>query len=302
MKAIVVHEYGGPNVLKFEDYADPAIKPDEVLIRVTATSINPIDLKRRSGAAKALFPIQFPGILGLDVSGTIAKLGTAVTGWKVGDTALAFADHTYAELCAVAASSLSKVPQGMELADAAALPTVLTTGSQLITVGTGIKAGQTVLVTGATGNVGRTAVFTAKQRGARVIAGVLKKHLDDAASLGVDSAVATDDDAALAKLPPLDAVADTVDGQTAQKLLAKVKNGGVFASVLGPPANAKDFPSVKIVPVKSKPDADALDRLSQAVQDGKLTIPISRSFALKDAAAAHAAVEAGLKGKVLLLA
>jgi NADPH:quinone reductase-like Zn-dependent oxidoreductase len=302
MKAILVHEYGGPEVLKFEDYADPPIKPDEVLIRLAATSINPLDIKRRSGAAKALAPIRFPGILGLDVSGTIAKLGSAVKGWKVGDSVLAFAGETYAEFCAVPASVLTKLPEGMDIVDAAALPCVTTTGFQLISEGTGVKPGQTVLVTGGIGNVGRSAVFAAKDRGARVIIAVRKKQLDEAASLGADSAVTTDDNGALAKLPPLDAVADTVGGETAQKLIGKVRSGGVFASVLGPPANAKDFPSVKVVGFRSKPDADTLHRTSEAVRAGKFTIPIARKFALRDAAAGHAAIEAGLSGKVLLLA
>src|SRR5271155_4049364 len=165
MKAILVREYGGPEVLKFEDYADPQIKPDEVLIRLAATSINPIDIKQRSGAAKAYSPIRFPCILGVDVSGTIAKLGSGVKGWKVGDLVLAFWGETYAEFCAVPASVLTKLPEGMDIVDAAALPCVTTTGFQLISEGTGIKPGETVLVTGAIGNVGRSAVFAAKDRG-----------------------------------------------------------------------------------------------------------------------------------------
>jgi NADPH:quinone reductase-like Zn-dependent oxidoreductase len=237
----------------------------------------------------------------VDVSGTIAKLGAGVKGWKVGDSVLAFWGATYAEFCAVPASLLTKLPPGMDIAEAAALPCVTSTGFELISEGTGIKPGQTVLVTGAIGNVGRSAVFAAKDRGARVIAAVRKKQLDAAASLGADSAVATDDAGAMAKLPPLDAVADTVAGQTAEQLIAKVKSGGVFASVVGPPGNAKDFPSVKVVAFRSKPDAETLRRTSEAVRSGKFTIPIARKLALKDAATGHAAIEAGLGGKVLLL-
>ena len=179
---------------------------------------------------------------------------------------------------------------------------VVTTGYQLVVEGAGIKAGQTVLVTGALGSVGRSAVFAAKDRGATVIVGVRGKQLDAAASLGADSVVAIDDDAAIAKLPSLDAVADTIAGKTAEKLLGKVRNGGVFVSTVAPPANAREFPSVKAVAFKSHPDAATLLLMGEAVRDGKLTIPISRKLPLKEAAAAHAAIEAGLGGKVVLLA
>ena len=106
MKAIVVYEYGSPDVLRFEDYADAVANSGEVLVRVVAAGINPIDLKRRSGALKSFAPIHFPGILGYDVAGTVEKLGAGVQGWKVGDKVFALTDHTYAELCAVKASWL----------------------------------------------------------------------------------------------------------------------------------------------------------------------------------------------------
>ncbi|MGA3104603.1 MAG: zinc-binding dehydrogenase [Terriglobales bacterium] len=158
-------------------------------------------------------------------------------GLSVGDQVFAVAADTYAELCVVNAAILAKIPKGLDLIQAAALPLVTTTGNQLISA-TGIKAGQTVLVAGAAGNVGRSAVFTAKQRGATVIAGVLKRQMDEAKTLGADQVVATDDDNAIANLPMVDVVADTVNGKTAEKLIDKVKPGGVFASVLGAPKNA----------------------------------------------------------------
>lgn len=301
MKAIVVHKYGGPEELKFEDYPDPVPGAGQVLVRVAATSINPFDFKRRSGAAKEGAPIKFPGVIGVDVSGTVLKLGAGVSGFSVGDQVLAMSDQTYAELCVVPAANLVKIPAGLDLIEAAALPLVTTTGHELISVGTGIRSGQTVLVTGAVGNVGRSAVFTAKDRGAIVIAGVLKRQMQDAASLGADQIVATDDEKSLAKLPPLDAVADTVGGKTAEQLIAKVKSGGVFASVLGVPSNAKDFPSVKCVPVYAGPDAKILLHMAEAVKAGKLKIPIGQKLPLKDAAQGHAAAEKGGAGKVLLV-
>ncbi|HUB25966.1 MAG TPA: NADP-dependent oxidoreductase [Tepidisphaeraceae bacterium] len=302
MKAIVIHQYGGPEVLKFEDFADPVVKAGEVLVKSTATSVNPIDKLRRSGVMKDIFPIHFPGVIGVDIAGVIQKIGPDVKGWSVGDRVFAYADQAYAELCAVKASSLAKVPDGMELADAAALPLILTTGSQLISEGTGVKAGQTVLVTGAVGSVGRTAMYSAKLRGAKVIAAVKGNQVSEAAALGADAVVSTEDDDAISRLPAVDAVADAVGGPTAERFLAKVKSGGVFATVVSPPRNVKDFPSVKFVFANSHPDPNIIVHLANAVRDGKLKIPISRRFPLKDAAAANAAIEAGLSGKVLLLA
>src|SRR5690348_3271707 len=156
MKAIVIHKYGGPEELKFEDYPDPVPGPGEVLVRVAATSINPFDAMRRSGAAKDFAPIKFPGIVGVDLSGTVVKVGPGVEGFSAGDHVFGMADQTYAELCVAKAVGLARIPAGLDMVDAAALPLVTATGNQLIS-GTGIKSGQTVLVAGAAGNVGRSA-------------------------------------------------------------------------------------------------------------------------------------------------
>src|SRR6202451_3298273 len=219
MKAIVIHQYGGPEVLKLEDYPDPVPGQGEVLVRVAAASVNPIDYKRRAGLTKDFYPMTFPGLIGVDLAGTVAKLGPGVEAFSVGDQVFAMADNTYAELCVVKADVLARVPKGLDLIEAAALPLVTTTGNQLMSA-TAIKAGQTVLVVGAVGNVGRSAVFTAKEHGATVIAGVLKRQMDEAKTVGADQVVATDNDTAIANLSPLDAVADAVGGRTAEKLIA----------------------------------------------------------------------------------
>src|SRR3984957_13550497 len=177
MKAIVVHEYGGPEVLKFEEYPDPVPGPGEVLVRIAAASVNPIDYKRRAGLTKDFYPMQFPGLIGVDMAGTVVQVGAGGEGFLAGYQGCAIEDKTYAEVCVVKATVLAKVPKGLDLIQAAALPLVTTTGNQLLSA-TGIKAGQTVLVVGAAGSVGRSAVFTAKQRGAVVIAGVLKSRMD----------------------------------------------------------------------------------------------------------------------------
>ncbi len=316
MKAIVLHEYGGPEVLKFEDYPDPVPGQGEVLIRVAAASVNPIDYKRRAGLTKDFYPMKFPGLIGVDVAGTALKIGPGADGFSVGDHVFAMADNTYAELCVVKAEVLAKIPAGLDLIQAAALPLVTVTGNQLLAA-TGVEAGQTVLVVGAAGSVGRSAVFTAKARGATVIAGLLKRQIADLKSgdlksgdlksdggnaVGADQVVATDDDSAIANLPPLDAVADTVGGRTAEKLITRVKPGGIYASVVVAPQNAAKYPSVKVMHVFSKFDRKTLEFMAEAVRDGKLIIPISQKLPLREAAAAQATAEKGGSGKILLVA
>jgi NADPH:quinone reductase-like Zn-dependent oxidoreductase len=300
MKAIVVYEYGGPEVLKFEEYPDPVPGRGEVLVRIAAASVNPIDYKRRAGLTKDFYPIHFPGLIGVDMAGTVVKVGPGVEAFTAGNQVFAMADNTYAELCVVKADILADIPEGLDLIQAAALPLVTVTGNQLLSA-TGIKAGETVLVVGAVGNVGRSAVFTAKDRGATVIAGVLKRQMDEAKTVGADQIVATDDDTSIANLPPLDALADAVGGGTAEKLIAKVKPGGVFATVLGAPQNAAQYPSVKVATVFSKFDRNTLQFMAEAVRDGKLVIPISQKLPLSEAAKAQAAAEKGGVGKILLV-
>jgi NADPH:quinone reductase-like Zn-dependent oxidoreductase len=301
MKAIVIRQYGGPEVLEYVDFPDPEVGAGEALVRVAAASINPIDIMERSGFTKDFKPIQFPGVLGWDLSGTVVEVGPGVADVAPGDKVLAWAYHTYAELCSVKTELLAKVPDRLDLAEAAALPLVTTTGSELITVAAGVNPGQTVLVSGAFGGVGRSAVFAAKERGAKVTAGVLKKQLAAATDVGADAIVALDDEAALKALAPVDVVANAVRGKTAEQLLGKVKAGGVFASVTGAPANAKDYPSIRVVSFVSKQDAGTLRHMAEAVAAGKLTIPIDRKMALRNAAEAHALVGKGGAGKVLLV-
>jgi NADPH:quinone reductase-like Zn-dependent oxidoreductase len=301
MKAVVARQYGGPEVLKFEDYPDPVPGPGDVLVRVAATSVNPIDYKRRSGLTKNFYPMKFPGLIGVDIAGTVVRIGAEVQGFAVGDEVFGMADNTYAELCAAKASVLAKVPKGLDLVQAAAFPLVTTTGNQLLSA-TEIKKGHTVLVVGAAGSVGRSAVFAAKVHGAIVIAGVLRRQADAAKALGADQVIPTDDDSAMEKLAPLDAVADTVGGRTGEKLISKVKPGGVYASVVAVPQNASKYPSVRVVHVFSKFERKTLEFMAEAVRDGKMVIPISQRLPLREAAKAQAEAEKGTDGKILLVA
>jgi NADPH:quinone reductase-like Zn-dependent oxidoreductase len=220
----------------------------------------------------------------------------------VGDRVCAWSYHTYAELVAGDWTLFAKVPEAMDLVEAAAIPLVGTAGSQLISVASGLQSGQTVLVSGAAGAVGRSAVYTAKASGARVIAGVERFQLDQADSIGADETIALDDPAAFASMPQADIVANTVRGKTATDLLAKVKDGGTFASVTGEPDGAKDYPKVRVVSFTSKQDRASVAFIVDAVNAGKMTIPIDHREGLKNAGTAQeAAFTKGGIGKVLLV-
>ncbi len=304
MKAVVLHEYGGPQNLKFEDNVpEPQVSGNTVLIAAAAASVNPIDWKLRSGRLQKNYPLTLPAILGRDVSGTVRAVGANVKHFKPGDRVLALTNKTYAELVAVDDSDVTHLPDGVDLTDAAAIPLISLTGDQLVRLATNVQKGQVVLVTGALGSVGRAAVHTAKKIGARVIAGVRGKELDDARSLGVSDVLAIDDDQAIENFSPVDAIADTVGGEVMTKLIVKIKPGGSlgYTSVLPESASAQN-PAVKITRVGAKPDPSKVREFADDVRDGKFILPIGRRMPLRDAAEAHALGEKGGIGKIILLA
>ncbi|KHL25463.1 alcohol dehydrogenase [Croceibacterium mercuriale] len=301
MKAVRMYQYGGPDVLTYEDDVPPPVAgPDTVLIRSVATSVNPIDWKVRSGVRQKDFPLQLPAILGKDVSGVVMAIGSEVRNFRPGDRVIAMADATYADVVAVPEALLTHLPDGVDAIDAAAIPLVSLTGDQLVRVAAKVAPGWTILVSGALGSVGRAAVHVALKEGAKVIAGVRGRQLEEAEALGAHAAVALDDEDAMARLEPVDAVADTVGGETAARLLRKVKAGGRFgyASVL--PDNAAKEAGVEVSRVFAQPDPSRLRAFADDLRDGTFTLPVSRHMPLSDAAAAHALLEKGGGGKIVL--
>jgi NADPH:quinone reductase-like Zn-dependent oxidoreductase len=168
------------------------------------------------------------------VSGVVRAVGANVKHFKAGDRVLAMSNATYAELVAVHDSDMTHLPDGVDLANAPAIPLIALTGDQLLRLATNVKKGHVVLITGVLGSVGRAAVHMAKKVGAQVIAGVRGKELDDARSLCVFDVLAIDDDKAIKKFPLVDAIADAVRGEVAAKLIARVKRSGFlgYTSVL----------------------------------------------------------------------
>ena len=301
MKAVVLHAYGGPEVLRYEDSEVPEFGDNEVLVRVRATSVNPVDYKIRSGAAKARMPVDFPAILGRDLAGEVMDSGRQVTGFSKGMRVMALANGTYAEFTVAKADVLAPIPDALDFERAAALPLVVTTGAQLIERAVKPQRGQSVLVTGALGSVARSAIHVARWHGVRVIAGVRKKEKTQAEELAVDEVVAIDDEREIETLHDLDAIADTVGGTAIQRLFKALKPGGVIGSVLGVPEGAKER-GIRVEAMMAQPDASRLYELADDNARNQFTIKIARTMKLQDAAEAHRLAESGgVGGKIILV-
>ncbi|HZP03543.1 MAG TPA: NADP-dependent oxidoreductase [Terracidiphilus sp.] len=302
MKAVLLYEYGGPDKLRYENTDVPEYGDNEVLVRVRATSVNPVDYKIRSGAARARMPVDFPGILGRDLAGEVVEVGLSVTGFSKGMRVMALANGTYAECTVAKADVLAPIPDALSFEQAAALPLVTTTGAQLIERAVKISRGQTVLVTGALGSVGRTAIHVAHKHGARVLAGVREREREEASRLPVvDGVVAIDNEEEISTLRDLDAIADTVDGPTIQKLMKTIREGGVVGSVLGKPDGADHY-KIRVEALMAQPDASRLYELADDVARGEFSIPIARVMKLAEIQEAHRLAEnGGTKGKIILV-
>ena len=301
MKAVLLYAYGDPAQLRYEETEMPKCGDNEVLVKVRATSINPIDWKLRSGAAKSRMPLTLPAVLGRDLSGEVAEAGRSVTGFPKRMRVMALANRTYAEYTVAPSDVLAPIPDALSFEQAAALPLVTTTGSQLIERAVKPKAGQTILVTGALGGVGRTAVHVAQAHGVRVLAGVREKEKEEASKLKADGVVAIDSEEEIGQLQDLDAIADTIGGPTIQRLLKTIRKGGVLGSVLGQPAGADKY-DIHVEAFMAQPDASRLHQLADDAAHHEFSIPIARTMKLQDIQEAHRISErGGVNGKIVLV-
>ena len=306
MKAVVIDGFGGVDQLHIQNVDDPEVGRGEVLVRVRATSVNPIDLKIRNGSAAKFMGVELPAILGRDLAGDVVRAGEGVVGFEKGQRVMAMANGTYAQLTTAKADVLAPIPDKLSYEQAAALPLILLTGAQLIERAIKVEPGWTVLILGAVGSVGRSAVHVALKHGAKVIAGVRASQLKEAESLGQGNedrfhVVSTDDPKQLELLHDLDAVADTVNGPTAARALKTLKPGGVFGTVVGPPADAAQH-NVRIAAMQAVPDASRLYELADDVARGELNIPIANILPLDQVQEAHREAENHPSGKIVLKA
>jgi NADPH:quinone reductase-like Zn-dependent oxidoreductase len=291
--------YGDVSRLSYEDVPIPELATGELLVKTIAVSINPIDWKLRRGDLREMRPLEFPAILGRDLSGEVVKLGEAVTGLSVGERVFGLVNRSYAEYVVCKPEDLARTPDTLDSINAAALPLVLLTGAQVIEVGVRPRSGETILITGAIGGVGRTAVHVAKQHGAHVIAGVRASQKAEAEGLGADRIIALDDEKEIAALPELDAVADMVGHDAIDRILPHIRKNGVLATVVGAPQSAQGR-DLRVAAVWARPDSTRLEVLGNQVAQGLFSIPIARKLKLSQIREAQQLAEKGGIGKIVL--
>src|SRR4051794_12011392 len=310
MKAVRFHEYGEPRVLRLEDVDVPSPREGQVLVRVAATSFNGVDGNIRAGRMQVPMPLELPHIPGLDLSGTVEALGRGVEGLQAGDPVigfLPFADNgAAAEYVVAAAASLAPAPSAIPLADAAALPLVGLTAWQALFEHARLRAGQRILVNGASGAVGGYAVQLAKAAGAHVIATARAETKDRVHAHGADEVIdysAGDVSAWVSE--PVDVLLNLapIDPEQFAALAARVRDGGIVVNTtVWMPAPSDAERSVRGIDLYVRSDATELAELSARVDRGELMVDVAERVAMADLVGVHTRAAAGaLAGKVVVL-
>ncbi len=306
MKALRIHEYGGPEVLRLEEIPCPSPAADEILIRVHALGVNPVDWKLRSGAARKHLELPMPAILGGDISGTVEEMGSAVDGFKKGDAVYSTRGLTgaYAQYVAIKAAIVAPKPRNMNHIEAASVPLAALTAWQGMFEHGNLREGQTVLVHAAAGGVGMFAVQLAKAKGARVIGTASAANAAFVRSLGADDTIDYRADAFEKKASGLDMVVDLIGGEYAERSIAVLKSGGVLISIApGGPATAQKAADahIKAMPVRVHPDGGQLRKIAALIEAGKVKTSIAATFPLAEAGRAHELSKQGhTRGKIVL--
>jgi NADPH:quinone reductase-like Zn-dependent oxidoreductase len=308
MKSVRIHKYGGPEVLTYEDAPRPEPGDGEALVRVHATSVNPIDWKVRAGHLQQFMPYKLPLILGWDLSGVVEALGSGVTGLAKGDEVYSRPDTSrngaYAEFIVVPAADLARKPRSLDHVHAAAVPLAGLTAYQVLFNETalGLAKGQTVLIHGAAGGVGHFAVQLAHGRGARVIATASGKNEGFLRELGADQVV----DYTAVKFEDVvegvDAVFDTIGGQTLERSWGVLRRGGVLASIAGQPSQeAATTHGVRATLVMAQTKVADLDELARLIDAQQLRPVVSEIVPLAEVRRAHEISETGhARGKIAI--
>lgn len=311
MKAVVVHVYGPPESLRYDDFPDPAPPgPNEVLIRIAAASVNPADARLASGEHAELWPLSsLPRASGRDLAGVVEAVGPGVTDYRVGDKVYGYSGlhwaGTWADKIVMPTEWLAPAPKSISLIEAAALPVVALTAWVTLFIDWHIERGQRLLVNGAAGGVGSMAVQMAKAAGVYVIGSASTSKQDYLRELGCDEVIDY-------SKTPVDSVVDQVDAvldgtgtqsDSRKRSYALVKPGGWLASVSNEyDPDAAERHGIRIAPTFGRVEGDALHRIAREVDEGRLKVNISKTFPMSEAAKALAGVAEGHSlGKVVLV-
>lgn len=304
MKAVRYHQFGGADQLVYEDAPIPTPGEGEMLIRVHAAGVNPVDAKIRSG----MFGKEgtLPAIPGYDVSGIVESAGPGVTKFKKGDEVFAYMSLQrgggYAQFAIVKEIEAAKKPAGLSHDQAAAVPLASLTAWQALADAAKLEKGQAVLIHGGSGGVGSFAVQIARARGAKVFATASARNQQTLKELGAGVAIdyASQKFEEIAK--EMDVVLDTVGGETQARSFAVLKKGGVLVSIVGMPDQKKaEAAGVRATGVLVKPDAAELATIAAMIDEGTIKPQVSMTLPLAEARKAHEQIETGhTRGKIVL--
>jgi len=304
MKAVRIHAFGGPEVLSFEDAPTPTPKAGEILVRVRAAGVNPVDWKIREGH---LGKVPFPSIMGVDFSGQVEALGPGARAFQEGDEVFGqVADDSggYAEYAIAMESQVARKPSGLDHIKAAALPVAGLTPWQAMFDVAGLKAGQTILIHAAAGGVGSFAVQFAKWKGARVIGTASAGGVAYVSGLGADQVIDYKAKRFEQEVHDVDVVLDTIGGETQERSWQVLKRGGILVSLVQPPSPQQaEARGVRGVMHRQQPRGDQLAEIAALVASGKVKVNVEKTFPLSEARKAQELSQDGhAHGKIVLVA
>lgn len=303
MQAILINEYGGPNVLKVETVERPQPQTDEVLIRIVYATIIPLDYKIRNGWLQKVFPITFPYIPGFYGSGVVEEVGQGVTDFKPGDRIFGSIRGAYAEYGITKVQELVKMPDNLTFEDAATIKAGAETAWKALFTEGELRSGQTVLIHAAAGGVGQFAVQLAKWKGATVIATASTSNIDFVKSLGADQVIDYTATAAFEDVVnKVDLVVDSVGGETENRSWAVLKKGGILVSLTQDPSQENAQKHGVTAKFNTKfPTYANLQTLTELISKGAIKAEIDSIFPLNQADKALEKSEARHgRGRILL--
>jgi NADPH:quinone reductase-like Zn-dependent oxidoreductase len=306
MKAIVIHEYGGPEVLKYEDVPRPEPKEDQILVRVIAAGVNPVDEAGRSERSAKFFGITLPFIPGYDIAAIVEKIGAKITKFKTGDSVYAYLSLTngggYAEHAVATEIEAAPKPKSLSFVEAAGVPVVALTAWQALIDTAKLSAGQTVLIHGGSGGVGTFAIQIAKARGAKVIATASTANQALLKELGADVAIDYTKQKFEDVAKDVDVVLDSVGKDTLARSYGVVKKGGFIVTLVARIDQAELAKhGIRGASLGVEPDSNELTEIGKLIDEKKIKVIISQTFPLEDAVKAQEQIATGhTRGKIVL--
>ena len=306
MKAISMHSFGGPGVLEYEDVPRPTPSSGQVLVRLHAASVNPLERHIREGVMQEKMPVKLPFTPGSDLAGVIESVGAGVTAFSAGQEVYGWTPPTtggtYAEYLATSTDVLIAKPQALDFSSAASVPVVSLTAWQALFVSAGLVKGQSVLIHGGAGGVGMFAVQLAKWKGAHVTATASAKDIEFVKGLGADVVIDYKAERFEDKVSGVDVVLDVIGGETQQRSWQTMKAGGILVATPGPPSQEEAARhGVRAVMVQMQGNGAQLAMISELIATGAIKTFVGATFPLAQAAEAQQASETGhVRGKIVL--